>query len=111
MPVRDVSLANSITTVTNGPTIAVQPFGATEPVELDLRVSASATGGTPSCTFDVEGSTTGLGSWTAITTYTIDGFNPYKAQSFQQIVRVPYVRVNVTAISGTAATLNVHANV
>lgn len=113
-----VSLANAITTTTNGPTVAVQPkngaissVGKHNPVILRLDIAATGTSGAQSIIFDIEGSLTGLGSWTAIKTYTLDGTYTKKSQTFEQKVRDPYIRVNVTTISGTGASLSANASI
>jgi hypothetical protein len=107
----DVSLANNITSVTNGPTIAIQPFGKADPLTIQLEVAAAGTSGAQSISFNIEGSATGLGSWTNIQTYTVDGTYTSKGQYFNQVVRYPYLRCNVTAVSGTGASLSVNATV
>jgi len=103
----EVSLANAITTTTNGPTVAVQMPTASEPITFDIQIDARGTSGAQSIIFDLEGSATGLGSWTTIKNYVVDGTYTQKVQSFQQVISKPYTRVNVTTISGTGASLSV----
>jgi hypothetical protein len=105
----DISMANAITTVTTGPTVALQLPAAQAPVlplVCDCVAVLTGTSGALSVTYSIEKSDTGLGSWT-----TAVAANTISAVSGVTTVTMPmqckfegsYFRVNVSAISGTGA--------
>ena len=101
----DATLADAITTTTNGPYAAVQIKGATEPVSVEIVGKALGTSGAFSVTFDIEESAD-ASSFSAVKTVTVAGTAETKPIALQHVARKPWVRLNVTAISGTGASLS-----
>lgn len=101
----EATLANGITTTTNGPYVAVQPLGASEPIIVEVFGKGLGTSGAFSISFDIETSTD-ASSFSAASSHVIAGTATSKPFVFQQKVAAPFVRVNVTAISGTGAALS-----
>jgi len=101
----EVSIANAITTATNGPTVGVQPFGKTDPVIVSIVGAATGTSGAQNIIVDFEESVDGT-TWTTASTLTLAGTFTSKPFAIQTKVRKPYVRANVTTITGTGASLS-----
>lgn len=99
------TLANGITTATNGTYVAVQPVGATQPVMVEIFGKALGTAGAFSITFDIETSGDGT-TFTQVKEITIAGTAQSKPFALQHKVSAPFMRLNVTAISGTGAALS-----
>ena len=100
----EVTLAYNITTATNGPSVGVQPYGGTEPIVVDVYGQGVGTSGAQNIVFDVEHSVDGT-TWTTAATITVAGTHTSKPFTYQVKVAKPYVRANVTTITGTGAAL------
>lgn len=94
-----------ITTTTNGTYIALQPIGETQPVTLEIFGKALGTSGAFSITYVIQSGSDGSTFGTTNATITIAGTAQSKPISIQQVIKLPFVRINVTAISGTGAAL------
>lgn len=104
MSTPEVSLANGITTTTTGPNIGVQPFGMTKPIIVDVYGQAVGTSGAINIIFDVQESVDGS-SYTTASSLTLAGTFTSKPFAIQVKIRKPYMRINVTTITGTGAAL------
>lgn len=102
------TLANAITTTTNGTYAAIQPVGATDPIVVDIVGKASGTSGAFSATIQIQTSPD-ASSWTTQSTLVVAGTAESKPFAVQQVVRTPFVRINVSAISGTGASVSATA--
>ena len=101
----EVSVANAITTATNGPNVGVQPYGKTDPVVVTVAGAASGTSGAINIVFVVQESVDGT-TYTTASTTTLAGTFTSKPFSIQTKIRKPYARINVTTITGTGASLS-----
>ena len=101
----EVSLANAITTATNGPTVGIQPFGKTDPIIVEVVGAATGTAGAINIVFDVEESVDGT-TFTTASTLTLAGTFTSKPFAIQTKIRKAYARINVTTITGTGASLS-----
>jgi hypothetical protein len=99
------TLADGITTTTNGTYAAVQKIGSTDPVIVEVYGKALGTSGAFSATIQIQTSPD-ASSWTTQSTLVIGGTAESKPFDVQQKVAVPFVRVNVSAISGTGASVS-----
>jgi hypothetical protein len=99
------TLAAGITTATNGTYAAVQRISETEPVIVDVYGKALGTSGAFSATIQIQTSAD-ASSWTTRSTLTVSGTAETKPFAVQQKVAAPFVRVNVSAISGTGAAVS-----
>jgi hypothetical protein len=100
----EVTLANNITTATNGPTVGIQPYGSGQPVVVDVFGYGAGTSGSQNIVFDVEHSVDGS-TWATAATITVAGTHTSKPFTYQVKVSRAYARVNVTTITGTGAAL------
>lgn len=103
----ECTLANAITTVTNGPTAGLQLFGATDPIVVEVYGIGVGTSGSISITLQIQESAD-ASSWTTVGTVSLSGTFTSKPFDVQQVIRKAYVRANVSAISGTGAAVTAH---
>lgn len=94
-----------ITTTTNGTYAAVQPIGSTQPVVVEIFGKGLGTSGAYSITYVIQSGSDGSTFGTTNATITIAGTAQSKPISIMQVIKLPFVRINVTAISGTGAAL------
>lgn len=95
--------AAGITTATNGTYVAVQPIGGTEPVAIEVFGRAARASGAYTATMVIQVSADGS-SFTTHSTHALSGTSESKPFAFQSVVRSPFVRLNISAISN--ATIN-----
>ena len=103
----ECTLANAISTTTNGPTAGIQLYGATDPMVVEVYGIGVGTSGAIAITLQIQESAD-ASSWTTVGTVALDGTFTSKPFAVQQLIRKPYVRVNVSAISGTGAAITAH---
>jgi hypothetical protein len=101
----EATLANAITSTTTGPYVAVQPIGGTDPVIVEVYGKSLGTSGAYSITVELQGSED-ASTFTAISTHVLTGTAQSKPFAVQVKVPVPFLRAEVTAISGTGASLS-----
>lgn len=100
----EATLADNITTTTNGPYAAVQPKGATEPIAVEIFGRGLGTSGAWSATIQVQESDD-ASSFSTVATIGVSGTANTKPFAIQHVVRKAWVRLNVSAISGTGASV------
>ena len=94
-----------ITSTAAGTYFAVQPIGKTDPLMVEIYGKAFGTSGAFSVTYVIESGSDGSTFGTTNATITIAGTAETKPFSTQTKISLPFVRVRVTAISGTGAAL------
>ena len=97
--------AAGITSTTNGTYAALQTIGSTQPVALEIFGKAFGTSGAFSITYVIQSGSDGSTFGTTNATITITGTAESKPILLTQVISLPFVRINVTAISGTGAAL------
>lgn len=100
-----LTAAAGITTTAAGTYMALQPVGKTDPVVCEIYGKAFGTSGAFSITYVIESGTDGTTFGTTNATITVAGTAETKPIAIQQVVSLPFVRVRVTAVSGTGAAL------
>ncbi len=101
----DATLADNITTTTNGTYVALQPKGATNPVAIEIVGKGLGTSGAFSATIQVQESDD-ASSFATTATLGVSGTAETKPLVYAHIARKAYVRLNVSAISGTGASVS-----
>ena len=97
-----------ITSTAAGTYFAVQPIGKTDPLMVEVYGKVFGTSGAYSVTYVIESGSDGSTFGTTNATITLAGNTATLASkpfSTQTKISLPFVRVRVTAISGTGAAL------
>ena len=100
----DATLADNITTTTNGPYAAIQIKGASEPIPVSIIGRVLGTSGAFSATIQIQESDD-ASSFSTAATITVGGTAETKPFALQHTARKAWVRLNVSAISGTGASV------
>lgn len=92
-----------ITTATNGTYVAVQPLGETQPIPVEIYGRVSRASGAFTATVVIQTSTDGS-SFSTHSSHAFSGTSESKPFAIQSVVKAPFVRLNVSAVSN--ATVN-----
>jgi hypothetical protein len=103
------TLADNITTTTNGAYAAIQLKGATDPVQIEIVGRCLGTSGAFSATIQIQESDD-ASSFSTAATVGVSGTAETKPFACAHTARKAYVRLNVSAISGTGASVSASAN-
>jgi hypothetical protein len=98
----EATLADNITTTTNGPYVALQVKNATQPVPVQIVGKGLGTSGAFSATIQIQESND-ASSFSTTATVGVSGTAESKPIAYVHVARKAYIRLNVSAISGTGA--------
>ena len=98
MPEASLTPVAGITTTTNGTYVAVQPIGSSLPVPVEIFGRVSRASGAFTATVVIQTSADGS-SFSTHSSHDFSGTSVSKPFAIQSVVKAPFVRLNVSAVS------------